>query len=99
MMKKDAIIVNCARGGIINEQDLYEALFHKKIRGACLDVFDQEPVNINNPLLTLDTVYVSAHNAGSSLEGKNRVVWDAMKNVIDIHNGLIPKGVVNPWVL
>ena len=50
MMKENAFIINCARGGIINEDDLYEALSTDKIRGAGLDVFENEPPE-NSPLI------------------------------------------------
>jgi phosphoglycerate dehydrogenase-like enzyme len=98
-MKSQALIINAARGGIINENDLYVALKQGLVAGAALDVFEREPVNMNNPLLSLDTVIVSPHNAGSSSEGKNRVVQAAVQNVIDIAEGKIPEGVLNPEVL
>lgn len=99
LMKPQALIINAARGGIINENDLYVALKDGVIAGAALDVFEQEPVDQSNPLLTLDNVIVSPHNAGSSSEGKNMVVRAAVQNVIDIAEGKIPAGVLNPEVL
>ena len=60
LMKENAFIVNCARGGIINEDDLYDALSQGKIGGAGLDVFEKEPPE-DNPLLTLDNLVATPH--------------------------------------
>ena len=62
-MKKNAIIVNTARGGIINEIDLDKALNENLIFGAGLDVFEKEPVNLDNPLLKNKKVNLSPHSA------------------------------------
>jgi len=67
MMKRTAIIVNTARGGIIDEKALIEALQKGTIAGAGLDVFAIEPLDPHNPLLTMDNVVVSPHVAGSTL--------------------------------
>ena len=61
--------------------------------------FEEEPVNVDNPLLTLDNVIASTHNAGTSVEGKNKVVEAAVLNVLDIIDGKIPVGIRNPEVL
>jgi D-3-phosphoglycerate dehydrogenase len=98
-MKPGAILINCARGGIVNEQALYEALKNKTIAGAGIDVFAQEPVSPQNTLLTLDNLVVSTHNAGTSLEGKNSVVKAAVCNVIEYSLGLRPNGIINPKVI
>jgi len=99
MMKPDAYIFNCARGGIINEADLYTALKEGIIAGAGIDVFDNEPVNVDNPLLTLDNIVVSTHNAGYSIEGKNSAVKGAAINLLEFESGKIPYGILNPQVL
>ena len=99
MMKKTAIIVNCARGGIINELDLYNALKNEQIFGAGLDVFVNEPINMDNPLLTLNNVVLMPHNAGTTDEGKNKVVGAAFRNVIEFIDGKVPHGIKNPEVL
>jgi D-3-phosphoglycerate dehydrogenase len=98
MMKPNAIIVNCARGGIIDEEALYDALKNKRIFGAGIDVFEKEPTPDNYPLLKLDNILTSPHNAGTSVEGKNAVVRMAIQNVIDIAEGKKPAGVKNPEV-
>ena len=63
-MKPTAMLVNASRGGIVNENDLYHALKEGTIAAAALDVFEQEPVNQDNPLLTLDNIILSPHGAG-----------------------------------
>ncbi|MCI0424057.1 MAG: dehydrogenase, partial [Acidobacteria bacterium] len=61
LMKPTAFLINTARGAIVNEQDLYQALSEKRIRGAGIDVFSQEPLPAGSPLLTLDSVIVTPH--------------------------------------
>lgn len=99
VMKNSAQIINCARGGIIDEVALYHAVKNGSISGAALDVFAEEPVNMENPLLTLDRIIVSPHNAGTSVEGKNKVVGMAVQNVIDVYEGRCPRGLLNPEVM
>ena len=81
-MKNNAIIVNTARGGIINEQDLYWALKNKKIYGAGTDVFEIEPPNSNNPLFTLDNILLSPHNAALTLECRKRMAIETIENIV-----------------
>lgn len=71
-MKTSAIIVNTARGEIIDEKALYEALKSKKIASAALDVFEEDPVKPGNPLLTLENVTATPHTAGRSPEVERR---------------------------
>ena len=99
MMKSTSIIVNCARGGIINELALYNALKNEQIFGAGIDVFVNEPINMDNPLLTLDNIVLMPHNAGTTDEGKNKVVGAAVRNVIEFLDGKVPHGIRNPEVL
>ena len=63
LMKPTAFVINTARGGVVNEGDLYEALKAKRIAGAGLDVFEKEPPG-DNPLFALDNVILTAHTAG-----------------------------------
>ena len=81
-MKDNAIIVNTARGGIINEKDLYWALKNEKIYGAGTDVFEIEPPKANNPLLTLDNILLSPHNAALTLECRIRMAKETVENII-----------------
>lgn len=71
-MKDGVVIINCSRGGIIDEQALLDALQSGKVRGACLDVFEQEPPG-DNPLLTLDNVIATPHIGSATVEGQARV--------------------------
>lgn len=97
-MKKNAILINCARGGIINEADLYEALKNHQIMAACLDVFDHEPLPPTDPLLTLDNVIVYPHMAGQTREAASNVATGAAKGVVAVINGQQWPYVCNPEV-
>ena len=66
-MKKSAIVINSARSGLINEQDLIKALQEKIIAGAAVDVYDQEPLPQNHPYLQLDNITITPHIAGSTI--------------------------------
>jgi D-3-phosphoglycerate dehydrogenase len=72
LMKSSAVIVNTARGEIIDEKALYEALMEKRIAGAALDVFEEDPIKPDNPLLKLDNVTATPHTAGRSPEVERR---------------------------
>ena len=101
-MKKTAIIVNTARGGIVNEKDLYEAVRDGEIAGAGLDVLSVEPMlDTTNPLLSHDNILVTPHNAGSAFEGRNRVIWAALDDALDFLDGkkLPERDIRNPDVL
>lgn len=73
LMKTDAILINAARGKIVNENDLLETLENKKIRGAGFDVFAQEPLEENSPLRTLNNLVLTPHLGGSTEEAQFRV--------------------------
>ncbi len=87
MMKNSVRIINCARGGIINEKDLYDALIDGKVAGAALDVFEKEPPE-NNPLLTHDNVIATPHLGASTKEAQENVAVAVAEQVVDylIHN-------------
>ena len=80
-MKDNVIIVNTARGGIINEKDLYWALKNRKIFGAGTDVYETEPPNPDNPLFTLDNILLSPHNAALTLECRKRMSVETFENI------------------
>lgn len=86
-MKKGAFIVNTARGGIINEPDLYAALTSGHIAGAGLDVFEQEPTPLDNPLLTLNNVISSPHMAGVTLEAMAAMAEATARNILGVLDG------------
>lgn len=98
-MKPSAFLVNAARGGIVDEKALYEALKEKRLAGAALDVFETEPIEPGNPLLTLDQVIFSPHMAGSTFEGLDAIVGMAVRNVCEWLDGEMPAGAKNPEVL
>jgi len=99
-MPAHAVIVNCARGGIVDEAALYAALSAKQIRGAGLDVFESEPSPKENPLFKLDNVIVSPHIAGVTVESTIRMSTQTAQNVLDVFDGkLDPEVVVNREVL
>ncbi len=94
-MKKDAILVNCSRGGIISETDLYEALRDNVISGAAVDVMEQEPPDMANPLLTLSNFIVTPHNAALTVETMDKMGLHAAMGIDDVLSGRIPQWPVN----
>ena len=81
IMKETAIVVNTARGGIINEDSLVNALQNKNILGAGLDVFEKEPPDENHPLFNLDNVILSPHNAALTIECRKRMAVESAENI------------------
>ena len=98
MMKNNAFLVNCARGGIINEDDLYEALTTGKIRGAGLDVFENEPPE-DSPLLGLDNVVLTPHIAASTSEAQRDAAIIVANEIKKVFMDQSPKNVINMPVL
>ena len=93
-MKKNAIIINTARGGIVNEIDLDKALREKIIFGAGIDVFEKEPVNTNNPLLNNNRVILSPHVATNTDECLSRMATETTKNIINFFENKIDKSMI-----
>ena len=94
LMKSSAIIINTCRGGVINEKDLYDHLAKLKIRGAGLDVFEEEPINKENPLINLNNVVLAPHFAGKSMESYPRRVNFAFDNMKRVWDGKKPLSLV-----
>ena len=94
LMKKSSFIINCARGGILNEEDLYEALKNNNISGAGLDVFDVEPTPSSNPLFKLNNVILSPHIAGVTVESTVRMATETVQNVLDVLDDKVNQSVV-----
>ena len=93
-MKKNSIIVNTSRGGIINEKDLDEALNKEFIFGAGLDVFEKEPPDTNNPLLTNKKVLLSPHSSTFTEECSERMGKETIQNIIDFFDGKLDQSMV-----
>ena len=98
LMKSDAYVINTARGPIVDEDALLAALMDKKIAGAALDVFEQEPPDPDNPLLHLENVIVTPHIAGSSEIGWAPICRRAGEEAARALRGERPQVVVNPEV-
>ena len=96
-MKNSSMIINIARGPIINEYDLIEALLTGKIRYAGLDVFEREPINIDNPLLKMSNVVLTPHSAFYGEEALQNQHITAVKLVVEtlLNNNIILENVVN----
>jgi D-3-phosphoglycerate dehydrogenase len=86
-MKPSAIVINTARGPIINEVDLIEALNQKKIGGAALDVFETEPLPDDSPLKKMPNVMLAPHNANSSPQAWEAVHHSTINKLINALNG------------
>jgi D-3-phosphoglycerate dehydrogenase len=82
LMKSTAVIINTARGPIIDEPALVRALQSEQIAGAALDVFEQEPLPAESPLLKMDNVMLASHNANSSPEAWERVHQNTVQNLL-----------------
>ena len=93
-MKREAIIINTARGGIVNENDLDKALRENLIFGAGLDVFEKEPIDKTNPLLSNKKVLLSPHSATFTNECKSRMSLETTKNIIDFFENKIDKSMI-----
>ena len=93
-MKDGVRIINCARGGIIDEKALYDAIRCGKVAGAALDVFEEEPP-LESPLLTLDQVIATPHLGASTVEAQQNVAVSVAKQCIEVLNGGSAKYVVN----
>ncbi len=93
-MKDGVILLNTARGGLINEADLREALVSGKVYAAASDVVSTEPIHADNPLLGLDNMLITPHIAWASHEARQRLMDTAVDNVRQFLNGT-PVNVVN----
>lgn len=95
LMKKSARVINCARGGIINEQALLEALQEKKIAAAALDVFEQEPLPKDHPFRSIDNLVLTPHLGASTSEAQEGVAREVAEQIIDCLSGRIIRNAVN----
>ena len=99
LMKKTAYLINIARGPIVDQQALYEALVAKQIRGAALDVFEQEPADPDEPLFKLDNVIVTPHAMCWTDDWAHLTGQSAVGGILAVAAGEAPGYVVNRDVL
>ena len=97
IMKPTAILINAARGGIVNEADLYEGLKNNVIAGAGIDVFEHEPPS-DSPLLELENVVLTPHTAAFTFEGMNNMSVGVVAQLIEFQKGNKPEFTVNSEV-
>ncbi|MFN3346146.1 MAG: phosphoglycerate dehydrogenase [Chloroherpetonaceae bacterium] len=98
LMKDGVRIVNCARGGIINESDLAQALKSGKVAAAALDVFDVEPITPENPLLNCENAILTPHIAASTVEAQEKVAMQIAEQIVEWKNTHKLIGAVNASV-
>jgi D-3-phosphoglycerate dehydrogenase / 2-oxoglutarate reductase len=99
-MKPRSYLINTARGGIVIEKDLHEALSSGRLAGAGLDVFEQEPPPTSNPLFTLPNVITAPHVAGVTVEAVDRMSEQTARNILSALDGdPIRQNVINQDVL
>ncbi len=99
LMKPTAYLINTARGGLVDEEALYEKLKNKEISGAAFDVFKSEPPEATNKLLELSNIILTPHSAALTKECTVRVAVEAVTGVLDYLKGKTPKFVFNKEVL
>jgi len=90
-LKKEAVLINTARGPIVDERALIAKLQAGKLAGAALDVFEIEPLPLDSPLLSMNNVMLAPHNSNSSPQAWERVHWNTIKNLL-IGLGIKPTG-------
>jgi D-3-phosphoglycerate dehydrogenase len=98
-MKPTAYLINVARGAVVDEPALIKVLQENRIAGAGLDVFEQEPVAPDNPLLTMEHVIVSPHALCWTDENFNAIATDGLTSIVDVARGKRPAYLVNPDAL
>ena len=93
-MKRGSVLINTARGPLVVESDLYEALDSGQLGAAGLDVFEQEPPDPENPLFMLSNVIVSPHAAGADDDSVEGMATESAENIIQLYRGQWPEGAV-----
>lgn len=97
LMRPTAILINTARGGLVDLDALHQALAEGRLHGAGLDVFEQEPPNVQHPLFGLDNVVVTNHIGWYSEEAMRDVQRKAAEEAVRILSGQLPRNWLNPW--
>ena len=99
MMKKDAVLINTARGAVVDQKALFRACAEGWIYGAGLDVYDKEPIPMDEPLLGLENVVMMPHMASATKGSREGMARLATMNLLDALEGRVPPNLVNPDVL
>ena len=102
IFKSNLILINTARGGIINEDDLFDALYNNRIFGAGIDVFEQEPPINDHKLFSLENIILTPHNAALTLECRKRMAIECCENVFNFlskSKNLIESNIINLDIL
>ncbi len=94
-MKKGVRIINCARGGVVKEDDLVEAIKSGQVAGAALDVFEKEPLDPSSPLVGMDEIILTPHLGASTAEAQMKVAVEVAKQVVDFLTRGVIKNAVN----
>jgi D-3-phosphoglycerate dehydrogenase len=98
LMRRGSILIHTARGGVVDEKALYEALASRHLAGAAVDVFEQEPLG-DSPLRSLQNVILTPHIAGITYEASERIAGRTLRNVQAYLAGSAPPDLVNPGAL
>jgi glyoxylate reductase len=99
LMKSSAVFVNTSRGGTVDTFALYSALKSGKIFSAGIDVFEEEPIDPKNPLLSLENIVLSPHLGSASIQARSKMSELAAMNLIDALKGKLPRALANKEVL
>jgi D-3-phosphoglycerate dehydrogenase len=83
LCRSNAVLINTARGPLVDEPALIAALQSGQIAGAALDVFEKEPLPLHSPLMKMENVMLAPHNSNSSPSAWERVHWNTLRNLID----------------
>ncbi len=95
LCKPSARLINAARGGIVDESALYDALKDGRLAGAAFDVFEREPMTPEHPLLTLPNFIATPHVAASTVEAQTSVAFDVAEEVLAVLRGELPRYAIN----
>jgi len=98
LMKRSAYLINTSRGPVIDEASLARALKEKRLAGAALDVYEEEPT-VHPELMQLDNVVLAPHIASATIESRGKMALMAAENLVAVLRGERPKNCVNPEVL
>ncbi|TLS38436.1 2-hydroxyacid dehydrogenase [Pseudalkalibacillus caeni] len=99
LMKSSAIFINAARGGVVNEEALFSALKNKEIAGAGLDVFKDEPISADHPLLAFKNVLALPHIGSATIETRYKMMELVTRNILNVLKGDSPETIVNDELL